>query len=370
MAADRTWGSGKGMEGLCYFTRRRPAVGLRGAIRRSISIGAPTLKDGLKQMIRTKASIRWLWLCMAWALAMAVLPVGAVTVGDLYETDQPVLNNAREAAFVEALKTVVVRVSGRRDAPARLGSALSDPRRYVQRFGFTADNVLQVGFDSLSIDKLLQEGGLPIWGRERPATLVLLSVVEPDGYAHWISGDQPSAHKDILGKVARERGLPLRWPAVDPQGIDESNALDEAERYGANAALFGRAQGGSVRWTLLSSEGASQASGGMEEGIHLAADTFARVFAASGASLGNVVLEVSGIGDLDAYASTLNYLEGMTLVRAVSLEQVSGDTMRFKLVVRGDAATLRRAIALDSRLVSQDDGTAAGGERLTFRYRP
>ena len=325
---------------------------------------------GITEMSRTKASIRWLSLCMAWMLAATVLPVGAVTVGNLYEADQPVLNNAREAAFVDALKTVVVRVSGQRDAPSRLGSALNDPRKYVQRFGFTVDNVLQVGFDSVSVDKLLQEAGLPIWGRERPATLVLLNVIDPSGYSYWISGDQPNAQKDVLEKVARERGLPLKWPAVAPQGIDESNALQEADRYGANAALVGRSQGGMVRWTLVSSEGSSQVSGGMDEGVHLAADTFARVFAASGSSLGNVVVEVSGIGDLDAYASTLNYLEGMTLVRAVAVEQVSGDTMRFKLAVRGDAATLRRAIALDSRLVSQDDASTAVGERLSFRYRP
>ena len=126
-----------------------------------------------------------------------------------------------------------------------------------------------------------------------------------------------------------------------------------------------------MRWTLVSSEGSSQTSGGLEEGIHLVADTFARVFAASGSSLGSVLVEVTGIGDLDAYAATLNYLEGMTLVRAVAVEQVAGDTMRFKLAVRGDAATLRRAIALDSKLVSQDDLAASPtGERLTFRYRP
>jgi uncharacterized protein len=228
-----------------------------------------------------------------------------------------------------------------------------------------------VGFDSVSVDKLLQDAGLPIWGRERPATLVLLNVVEPDGYAHWISGDQPNVQKEMVGKAARQRGLPLKWPAVNPTGFDEATALQEAERYGANAALIGRAQGGVVRWTLVSSEGSSQASGGLEDGIHLAADTFARVFAASGSSLGNVVVEISGIRDLDAYASTLNYLESMTLVRAVALEQVSGDTMRFKLAVRGDATTLRRAIALDSKLVSQDDLSAApAADRLSFRYRP
>ena len=320
-------------------------------------------------MTRTKALIRWLSLCMAWAGLASAMPVGAVTLGNLYETDQPVLNSSRDAAFVEALKTVVVRVSGQRDAPARLGGLLNDPRKYVQRFGFTADNVLQVGFDSVSVDKMLQDAGLPIWGRERPATLVLLNVIDSSGYSYWISGDQPNNQKEFLEKVARDRGLPLKWPAVAPQGFDETTALQEAERYGANAALLGRSQGGVVRWTVVSSEGSSQVSGGMDEGVHLAADTFARVFAASASSLGNVVVEVSGIGDLDAYASTLNYLEGMTLVRAVALEQVSGDTMRFKLAVRGDAATLRRAIALDSRLVSQDDG-AAPGEQLSFRYRP
>lgn len=298
-------------------------------------------------------------------------PAGAVTLGDLYETDQPVPNNSRDQAFVEALKTVVVRVSGQRDAPARLGAALNDPRKYVQRFGFTTDNVLQVGFDSVSVDKLLQGAGLPIWGRERPATLVLLNVVEPDGYAHWISGDQPNVQKELVGKAARQRGLPLKWPAVDPAGLDEATALQEAERYGANAALIGRAQGGSVRWTLVARDGSAQASGTLEDGIHLAADTFARMFSASASSVGNVIVEVTGIRDLDAYASTLNYLEGMTLVRAVALEQVSGDTMRFKLAVRGDATTLRRAIALDSKLIPQDGaGVAPMGERLSFRYRP
>jgi hypothetical protein len=165
--------------------------------------------------------------------------------------------------------------------------------------------------------------------------------------------------------------LPLKWPAVNPTGFDETTALQEAERYGANAALLGRMQGGAARWTLLSRDGSSQASGGLEDGIHLAADTFARMFAASASSLGNVVVEVSGIRDLDAYAATLNYLEGMTLVRAVSLEQVAGDTMRFKLAVRGDATTLRRAIALDNKLVAQDgSGAAPNGERLSFRYHP
>jgi len=315
---------------------------------------------------------------LGWKLALLpallfVATAHAVTVTDLYETSQPV-EGSRDAAFAAALNTVLIRVSGQRDAAARVGE-VSDPRRYVQRFGFTADNVLQVLFDSASVDQLLSKAGLPIWGRERPATVVMFGTEEGGGAWRWIAADTPARERDAIEKIARERGLPLKWPAMDAQertqaSSESSGLMQIAARYEANAVLVGRARGGVVQWTLLSNEGAAQASGGLEDGIHLAADTFARVFAASGSSLGSVIVEVAGISDLNAYAATLNYLEGMTLVRGVALEQVAGEKMRFRLAVRGDAATLRRAIALDHRLVPTDAADGAAADRLAFRYQP
>lgn len=309
------------------------------------------------------------------ALLPALLVVAsaqAVTVPDLYDTAQPV-DGSRDAAFAEALNTVLVRVSGQRDAALRVGP-VSDPRKYVQRFGFTADNVLEVGFDSSSVDQLLSNAGLPIWGRERPATVVMFGVEEAGGAWRWLTADTPAQEREAIARVARQRGLPLKWPVMDPQeraeaSSDSPGLLQVAARYGANAVLLGRARGGTVQWTLLSDDGAAQASGGLEDGVHLAADTFAHVFAASGSSLGSVIVDVAGISDLNAYAATLNYLEGMTLVRSVALEQVAGGNMRFRLAVRGDAATLRRAIALDRRLVPQDTADGAA-DRLAFRYQP
>jgi uncharacterized protein len=315
-------------------------------------------------------------LCSKLVLLAALL-VGAaaqaVTVPDLYETAQPVADGQRDAAFADALNTVLVRVSGQRDAALRVG-AVSDPRKYVQRFGFTADNVLQVLFDSASVDQLLSKAGIPIWGRERPATVVMFGVEEAGSW-RWLGADTLARERDAIEKVARERGLPLKWPVMDAQERSEASSdspglMQAAARYDANAVLVGRSRGGVVQWTLQSNEGAAQASGGLEDGVNLAADTFARVFAASGSSLGSVIVEVAGISDLNAYAATLNYLEGMTLVRGVALEQVAGEKMRFRLAVRGDAATLRRAIALDRRLVPTDTADGAGADRLAFRYQP
>lgn len=281
----------------------------------------------------------------------------AVTVEDLYEVAQPV-SGSQDAAFAEALKTVAIRVSGRRDAPERLGPALDDARSLVQRYGVTRDNVLQVGFDDVSVDRLLLQAGLPIWGRERPQTLVVLSLDELGGV--WLSADLPPGDKERLELVARERGLPLQWAMLDreDEGIlsmgdgAAGSLLQIARRNGANAVLAGRGtRAGSLRWTLATIDGVTQSAGTFEEAVHRTADYFANLFAAEGSTLSRVSVEVSGITDLDAYASTLNYLEGMTLVRNVAVDEVRGDTMRFELVVRGDATTLQRAIALDPRLV-------------------
>jgi hypothetical protein len=61
----------------------------------------------------------------------------------------------------------------------------------------------------------------------------------------------------------------------------------------------------------------------------------------------------------------------MTLVRGVAVEQVSGDTMKFRLAVRGDADTLRRALALDGKLLPQEQtDSVQPADRLRFRYQP
>ena len=322
---------------------------------------------------------------MSWlATVSAPTAAWAATVTDLYDVSVP-LDGGQDAAFLEALKAVAVRVSGQRDAANRLGSALTNPRQYASRFGSAADRrMLQVGFDSVAIDKLLSTAGLPIWGRERPATLVLLNIREPDGSSRWADSQFGGAEREAVSRVARQRGLPLVWPTIDPQeqariyaaGFKTAELLQIAARFGANATLLGFAQRSgnnlAVRWVLATEDGATELESVLEEGVHLAADTFARAYSASGTAVDNVLVEISGINNLAAYAAAVNYVEGMTLVRGVALEQMSGDTMRLRLAVRGDAATLRRAMTLDKRLVLQNppEPGAPRPSSLQFRYQP
>jgi uncharacterized protein len=308
--------------------------------------------------------------------SLIALGAEAVTVSDLYEVTLPIEGN-REAAFVEALRSVAVRVSGRRDAASRLGAAANSPRQYVQRFAFTTDDQLQVAFDSGSVDRLLSDSGLPLWSRERPATLVLLNIPTADGSSMWLDASYPAAERDALVRTAKLRGVPLVWPTLENQdraalgSANASELMAIATRHNANAVLVGHgrrdANGIVVRWSLTSEDGIAEATGSLDEGAHLIADTFGRVFAAAAGSLGTVNIEVQGIDNLADYAVTLNYLEGMTLVRSVALEQVAGDRVRFQLGVRGDATTLRRALALEDKLVPASTDAAATSDRLQLR---
>lgn len=319
-------------------------------------------------------------LIASW-LAMASLTADAVAVNDLYEVTLPI-QGSREAAFAEAIRLVAVRVSGRRDAASRLGSAADNARQYVQRFSFTADNQLQVAFHASSIDRLLGEAGLPIWGRERPLTLVLLNAPFGTAGQMWLESSYPAPEREIMLQAAKQRGVPLAWPTLDAQdrSLLDSGASGVAEllsiaaRHNANAVLVGqgRRDGAgnlSVQWTLASEEGAGEATGTLEDGVHLIADTFGRIYAASAGALGTIAVDVSGIRSLDDYASTVNYLEGMTLVRSVSVEQIAGETMRFQLGVRGDATTLRRALALDNKLVPATEDSGVATDRLQLRLQ-
>jgi hypothetical protein len=107
--------------------------------------------------------------------------------------------------------------------------------------------------------------------------------------------------------------------------------------------------------------------------VHGAADKFAGVFAAGGGGQSDtpVVISVSGIGDLGAYAQVTSYLESLTLIRALSVDELAGDTVVYRARVRGDASRLARAIELGNRLAAtQEGGDPTLSASLSYRYRP
>src|SRR5262245_6013527 len=312
----------------------------------------------------------------------------AATVSGMYEATVPLMDRSEKGqavAFQDAMREVLVRVTGQRDAGSQpaLAPLIQDARRYVQQFRIVGTNQFFAGFDGAKIERAVIAAGQPLWGQQRPATLVWLAV--DDGQQRRIIDAQSNSElKQAIESAAQYRGLPLRWPAsggrVSFQEVWNGTAeslRSTAGEYGADAVLVGRSRSSSaanaqVQWTVLYGAESNDWLGTVAEGIHGAADQFARVFAAGdGAVAADVSITVNGIADLAAYARVTDYLESLTLISGLTVEQLAGDTVVYRARVRGDVPRLARAIELGNRLQPVDsaaDPTLSGA--LSYRYRP
>lgn len=320
------------------------------------------------------------WLCIGY-LALSGAAV-ALTRAEMYQATAPLADRsdaAYTAAFQTAMKSVLIRVTGRRNAdedPA-LSSLVGNARRYVQQYRAAPDAQVWVAFDGPAIERWLTQNGQPLWGHERPTTLVLLGVQAGAQSGSIVTTDDTSELKSAIDAAAAARGLPLMWPSsaelqkfhIDYAALSSGSPSTLAEigrRMGSDGVLAGRASSASananVRWTHLFQDRSSEYSGTLE-GVNRAADLYAGMFAASGA-LVPVDIEVSGLNDLRDYAGLENYLESLTFIAHVSVESLSGDTVRFRLSTRGGPDSLQRALSLNGRLQP-----AAPGENGIQRFQ-
>ena len=302
-----------------------------------------------------------------------------LTRAELYQASVPVSSRAEganPAAFVAAMRAVLVRVTGRRTAAEDTAFAplINNASRYVQQYRDAPDNQLWVAFDGAAIERWLTQNGQPLWGQERPSTVVWLGVQTGPQTGNLVTADDTSELKTAIDAAAVLRGIPLVWPsaadlqkyhvdysslnAAAPAGAASGSLAEVGHRLGADGVLIGHASNSTaaaiVHWTLLYRDHNSDAVGALE-GVNRAADTYAALFAASG-NLAPIDIEVSGVGGLRDYASVESYLESLTFISHVAVQALSGDTVSFRLTMRGGVEPLQHALALDGRLQSLPAG--------------
>jgi hypothetical protein len=332
-------------------------------------------------MQTARARRRCHWLA---PLLLALAPTaGAADIGNLYEVSVPVQGGgeaAQRRAFGEAMAAVLVRVTGRRDAPGlpALAPLVQQAQRYVHTYRRVPGGLLAVSVDGNAVEQAVAAAGLPFWDATRPLTLVWLAV-DRGGQRQLVgAASAASAERRALELAAAQRGVPLAWPIGDaldnpPQRTQQIAAGDLAGlreasgRYGADGMLVGRPEAGSFRWTFLAAGETREIRGTLEDGVHLAADRMAaRLAVAGGARRSEFNLEVTGVDGAAAYAAVSRILVGLEPVRSVAIREVRPDSVLYGLTVRGDEASLRRAIAAGGKLVPA--GTSPAGP--VFRYQP
>lgn len=334
-----------------------------------------------------------------WGLAGLLLlistPASAVVVNHLYEVEIAVNDQTRKtrhAVFRKAFQQMLIKVVG---SSRVLGNPLVDDARnkvlkYISQFRYrelpqdfkqplatTKDpqvipfnNILWIKFDVQIVNKLLRNSQLPVWGKQRPETVVWIAVRD-GGQRYILRQRDKSPIKDEIEKAAKARGLPIRWPEYDE--VDRSrlsfvdvwggfweNILTVSRRYQKESILVGRylwaAGNWQVNWDLLTNKHQKnwQISGpelaflsttGVDKASDLVSAKYALFLRETGSG-GDFYIDIHGIHSVDGYAQIMNYLLGLAPVKDLNASEVADQGVRFKINAQGNVDDLKHLIAL------------------------
>lgn len=361
-----------------------------------------------RTLLSRKFLARLIVVVVAWALT--ALPATAIELDDLYTAEvsmDPQDPDARDNAYRAALAEVLVRVTG--DPmfvdSAQMADIFPNPARYVTQYRTGPENTLIVTLDGPALESMLQRTGNTVWGTDRPLTLVWLAVDWGDGEREIIASDDQERFagaarsidrnrllRERVQAVANLRGVPVVFPLMDTEdrqnvgfgdiwgGFDE-RVLIASQRYGTSSVLVGRIRPDAVtphRWTLYLGGQNHNWLGEPETAANLLADTLAAEFAFAGnAPSETVTLTISGINSVVAFGEIQTLLSGLSQIDAFEINRVSGEQIRYQVVVRGGVDRLSRALELTGVLQADDRirygidaGVTPDANALDFIFHP
>jgi len=329
-------------------------------------------------------------------ISMLVLsmPVSAVVIDQLYEAEIPVQDQTRKTrhqVFKKAFQQTLIRVAG---SSRVLGNPLVDDARnkvlkYVSQFRYRElpqddktpapvqnqtpevvyTDILWIKFDAQAINNLLRNSQLPVWGKQRPETLVWIAVRD-GGHRYILKQSDKSPIKDEIEKAAKLRGLPIRWPVYDDLDKERlsfldvwggfwDNILKVSRRYQTESVLAGRylwaAEQWQVKWDLLTDTHQQYWAINAREldllstvGVDKATDAVSVKYALllKESDGGKFFIDIHGIDSVDSYARAMAYLQSLQSVRDLNASEIGSQGVRFKIEAQGNVDDLKRRIAL------------------------
>jgi len=309
------------------------------------------------------------WTRLVW-LGCVLLPLAAWAGRSVrvYETD--IKGPPSGEALEDALKRVLVRATGRREAASdpALAGLVANAAHYMKASRTAQDGATHVVFDAAGLASAITAAGRSTWDSNRPFTLVVLSPP--------LTGPPADAARRELDAAAEARGLPaslVPLTLIDSAGseLGREAILQAAQQLGGDAVLIGRSDSGGAngawQWTLYTSFVSETWSAGLAGGLNGAVDALARVqdVAAPLAEMA-VLVAVEGVTALTDYAEVGRLLQSAPGVRTVDVIEASGTAVTFSVRVRGGSSSLDKALAASGHFTA----AASGDARLHYEYRP
>ena len=144
--------------------------------------------------------------------AVSVLSSNAATVPDLYTVavvPDPAARDQRAAAIKAAMAQLLVRVTGSLNAPLDPAAQrlLAAPDEFLSSYGLDRQGRAVVGFQRGPVERVLDGLGLPVWGPERPLTLLWVAVDDGVGGRALLGGAV------VFTSIVSGLSYVLRWSA-------------------------------------------------------------------------------------------------------------------------------------------------------------
>lgn len=354
------------------------------------------------QRIFSKASL----LLTAFSLYFAVnLSCYALEVKNLYQVQVAVedqSSSSRWKATLSAFKQVLVRKSGSQQVldSVDVQQAYSKVTAYIQRYEYVQTGLsnqpgkkqleLLLNFEPKLIDELILDAKMPIWGSNRPVTLMWLAIQEDFKRQIIVEETQAQASKQrttteqkgeltpvqLINQAAIRRGIPLILPIMDEQdnskvsisdvwGMFSEAVISASERYHADALVSGRISRTGNSWQAK----VFYYNSGYQQMIELEAadmqNLFDRLIDQLGETLcekycvfesgqsNQVIIQVSNIDSFASFESIRGLLQKLPSIRKVEVSKISAGYGRFNLSLLGDIAAVKQGIQLTNKLVEE-----------------
>jgi hypothetical protein len=318
----------------------------------------------------------------------------ALVMDELYTVELPVSDQTtdlRLRTFEAAFELVLTKVSGSNEArknPAIIRQG-KNSSRYVKQFSYEDRPgvdveggavqllYLKVNFDQRLIEQLLRKHNFPVWGRERPSSLMLINSQFGD-VIQIVTSDSAPKVVELLYAAALKMGVPMLLPLMDLEDIslvDVSNVTlrdfkvinDMAIRYGPDAVVVGelveidsenwagdwevRFTGQIFKWQYK----AATQDAVIEELIAHLARVLALEYALEydQSNEQELLLKVSSMLDINHLISVRQYLRSLNVVESVRVALISKEEVTFHLKLRNSAEDLQRLIDIGNVLEQQ-----------------
>ncbi|PMG49494.1 DUF2066 domain-containing protein [Shewanella sp. 10N.286.52.B9] len=296
--------------------------------------------------------------------------------------------NERQVALKQALSTVFIKNSGLTSVLEHplIKSHINKPESLLTQYGYSQvddELVLKANFDHKRIISALREAELPVWGRQRPSTLLWMSIENAGDRA--ILAD--AAESDIRTQIdldANNKGIPILLPVMDLDDVMQVNVSDvrgmfadvvanASKRYQAdyfamadidqvggfvrfNVALFDKGNASGVMQPLINHQAeVADYEQATDEILTRLAGYFVSQYAfADSGNSAQTKLTLVGVQTMAQLVDIEAYLTQLSAIKSVSLSQFKADIVTYNLSLFGDASDLEKLLSINKRLTQID----------------